>query len=328
MSKRKNNIDGLLNSLKDSSNTVSTSSEKNPPVVVPNDVSPQNYISNPAIALASGANVKRAASIRQTVLHLEHDQVIFFKYHDRHKSSLDTIKVSNIRKSIESEGQHFPGVVRKTEKTTTNGRVIYELVIGRLRYEASRGVGVFNAFLKDISDSEAATLMITENEERVDITPFERWLSLLPLIDDKILGLREIARLTDIDPGNLSRSLLAQKVYYDCNFHLYLEDVSKVKLNALIEVSNFYTADQKSVKTAIAYVKNNHSILRNNLFLKAIIKQLKDTAKSSSEIMSFTGSKLIIKKVGDNLTLTFKGLPQESDFLSIIDKLKVSNSLK
>jgi ParB family chromosome partitioning protein len=152
-------------------------------------------LSNPAVGLATNSTIKRATSIKEPVLQLSHDQIRLFKYHDRHVSAIDTAKVGQIRKSIEGEGQHFPGIVRKTSDATPDGRMIYELVVGRLRYEASRGIGVFKAFLKDLNDVEATKVMFSENVDRQDITPFERWLSVLPLIEDKVLRVKEIAEL-------------------------------------------------------------------------------------------------------------------------------------
>lgn len=323
MPRKKNNIDSLLSSLKDTKSDVKDNSSSETELKVTTKAG-----SNPAIEMGAGVNVKRAASVRQAVLQLKHDQVKLFKYHDRSNSSLDSIKVTQIRRSIEAEGQHFPGIVRKTSETTADGRMVYELVVGRLRYEASRGVGVFKAFLKELTDSEAAKIMFSENEDRLDITPFERWLSILPIIKDKIMGVREIAELTGFDAGNLSKALKAQKVYEECNLHMFLENVSKVKLGTLIEVQNLYDEKPKEVIEAIKTVEFNYAGRKDNLFLKSIIKIVKDIKTNDRETIFLSGSKVNIKKVGENVTLSFKGLPQENEFSKIIEKLKELNALQ
>ena len=318
MTKRKNNIGGLLDSLKSDSSTVESE----------NTAVSESKIVNPAVNLAINSNVKRATSIKEPVLHLSHDQVRFFKYHDRHESSIDTIKVHQIRRSIESEGQHFPGIVRKTSDITTDGRVIYDLIVGRLRFEASRSVGIFKAFLKDVNDIEAAKLMFSENEDRQDITPFERWLSIIPIVKDNVLESQDIARLIGWDKGNLSRSMKAIDVYDDCVLHDYLLDVAKVKLGTLIDVATSYNENPKAIKDAISFVEDKYPDRKNNLFLKSILKRVTDIKTPETETLFLSGSKVKIKRVGDSLNLSFSDVPLESDFNLIIAKLKEMKAVR
>lgn len=320
MVKKRNNIGGLLDNLK-SDNDTSDIVDTNP------ILSLSRKPSNPAIGLATNDTVRRAPSVKEPVLNLTHDQVKIFKYHDRHTSTLDTVKVMQIRRSIESEGQHFPGIVRKTNDVTLDGRMVYELVAGRLRYEASRGIGVFKAFLKDLDDGEAAKVMFAENEDRQDITPFERWLSIRPLLRDKVLESKEIAELIGWDPGNLSRSLKATRVYDECKLEHYLKDVSKVKLNVLLELAKLYDSDKLKVQEAISFISDNYSGRRDNLFLKSVIKMVREERASDSETLYLEGSKVKIKKVGDALTLSFVGLPNEAQFSTIIAKLRELKAL-
>lgn len=318
MAKSKNNIGGLLQGL-----------NKRPPAdAAKNSESgaeakkKEGDAVNPAIGLATGSNIKRATSVKEPVLQLQHDQVVIFKYHDRHKSSLDTVKVAQLRKSIETEEQHTPGTVRKTNKTTPDGRMIYELIVGRLRFEASRGVGVFKAFLKELDDAQAVRLMLSENEDRLDITPFERWLSVLPLIEDKILALKDIAESIGWDTGNLSRSLKAKKVYEECELEHYLVDVSKVKLNPLVELSKVYEEKPDSVKESIKFVEEKYPGRKDTIFLRSILKHMKEIVVGDTEKIYLSGSRATLVKKGDNVSITFQGLPNESDFTTIIESMK------
>lgn len=320
MVKKRNNIGDLLSGLKDPNNQSDRKSSDD-------ESNYQKKTINPAINLATNELVRRASSTKEPVLHLSHDQVRIFKYHDRDKSSLDTAKVNQIRKSIEAEGQHFPGVVRKTTDTTSDGRMIYELVAGRLRFESSRGVGVFNAFLKELTDSESAKVMLSENEDRQDITPFERWLSIRPLIKDNILTSKEIASLINWDEGNLSRSLKAEKVYDECNLKNYLLDVSKVRLNSLLELAKLYETSKDKVVESIRYISETYPNRKDTLFLKAVIKTVSDSKTVDKDTLYLDGSKVKIIKDGDSVTLSFSGLPKESHFSAIIVKLKELNAI-
>lgn len=316
MTRKKNNIGGLLDNLgkKEKEEIIEGADSK--------VVKDTKGMVNPAIGLATGNSVKRAASVKEPVLQLQHDQVILFKYHDRHKSSLDSAEVAQLRASIEESGQHTPGVVRKTDSVTPDGRVIYELIVGRLRFEASRGVGVFKAFLKDLDDAQAVKLMFSENEDRLDITPFERWLSVLPLIEDKVLELREIAASIRWDPGNLSRSLKAKKVYEDCKLENYLVDVSKVKLNTLVELAKVYEEKPDVVKESIKFVDEKYPGRKDTIFLRSILKHMQEIVVSYTDKVYLTGSKATLVKKGDNVSISFQGLPKESDLATIIESMK------
>lgn len=321
MVRKKNHIGGLLDSL-NQAKVVPTADEK------PTCKESKSSITNPAVKLAMGSREIRAKATREAILELDHDQVIFFKYHDRHVSSLDTAKVAQIRKSIESEGQHFPGVVRKTDKFTKDGRLIYELIVGRVRYEASRTVGFFKAFLKDLDDADAAKLMLSENEDRLDITPFERWLSVLPLVDDKVLSNSYIASSIGWDKGNFSRSMKARAVYEELSLSDVLVDVSKVKLSLLIDLATKYESEPSKVKSAVMHIKSSYPSIQNNRFLKAVDKHIKDAVVEKTKTVYLDGSKLKIKRTGDNVSMNFTGLPNESNINEIISALKDIDALK
>jgi ParB family chromosome partitioning protein len=322
MVKRRNNIGGLLDKLNDKK----TDSEH--VEVVNTDAGNATQTRNPAIKLAMGTSEKRAKSVKEPILYLEHDQVIMFKYHDRHTSSLDTVKVQQIKRSITKEGQHFPGIVRKTDKVTADGRIIYELIVGRVRFEASRSVGVFKAFLRDLSDADATKVMLSENEDRQDITPYERWLSILPLVKDGILSNNEIAELIGWDKGNLSRSLKARVFYEEENMQDVLLDVTKVKLNQLIEVAALYEKDKSGVREAIAFIKENYPTRKDNLFLKAVIKRFSDALNPITKTLYLDGSKMTAKRVGDRISLNFAGLPDRSNIDEIINALEQIGAFK
>ena len=284
---------------------------------------PQNKKTvNPAVNLAMGVHEKRPKAIKEPVLHLEHDQVKIFKYHDRHNSSLVTERIAQLRKSIEADGQHIPGVVRKTNETTKDGRIVYELIVGRLRFEASRTVGFFKAFIKTLNDAEAAKLMFSENEDRNDILPFERWLSILPLVDDKVLTGKEIAEMIGWDAGNFDRTMKARDAYDALGLAEKLVDVTKVKLNQLVRIGSLYKEDPQALSQAVEKIKSNYPDRKNNLFLKSVISVIEEEEKPVNKTTILNGSKLKVKRIGNKVTMTFEGLPRESSIDEIVAALK------
>ncbi len=320
MAKRPNNIDSLLGSLSDEpadnkSGQDSSKGAKNP--------------ANPAIALARSEREIRATTERVPVLKLDADQVRFFKYHDRHISSIESPKVKQLEASIKEEGQIFPGIVRKTSDKTSDNKVIYELISGRLRYEAAKNIEVpFEAFLKELDDEQAIRVMLIENEDRFSLAPFERWLSVIPILDDDVLPLAEIAQLIKWDKANLSRYSKAIPFYKSCNLSRFLLDVEKVKMNTLYSCFQEYEKDPKQVESAITFVSENYPSVKDNLFLKAVLKRVAEDQEVKSDTVFLSGSKVKIKRVGTKLNISFEGIPKESELSAVIDKLRELNSLQ
>lgn len=312
--KSKSNMGGLLDGLHEQESTESQANKNE-----------ESKVTNPILDMAEGATKKRADSVKEPVLKLEHDQVIIFKYHDRHDSSLQSIEFQQLKKSIETDGQDFPGVVRKTELVTDDNRVIYELIVGRLRFEASRSLGVFKAFLKELDDVEATKLMLRENEGRKGITRYERWLSVIPLLNDQVLSITEIATYINMDRGNLSKTMDAVKMFMDLSLEKYLLDVNKVKMDPLVKLSKMYIDDEPLVANAVDYIASHYPARKNNLFIKSVIDKVKSTGESDkarSEQLYLEGSKARFRRDGSNLSITFDGLPKESDLEKIIASIK------
>lgn len=320
MAKRPNNIDSLLGSLSDDSVAGKTRQESS---------SGSKGTANPAIALARSEREIRATTERVPVLKLDPDQVRFFKYHDRHISSIESPKVKQLEKSLKEEGQIFPGIVRKTNDKTPDNKVIYELISGRLRFEAAKNIGVpFEALLKELDDAQAIRVMLIENEDRFALAPFERWLSVIPILEDNVLPLAEVAQLIKWDKANLSRYAKAIPFYKSCNLDKYLVDVEKVKMNALYSCFQEYEKAPKQVMKAISFVADNYPGVRDNLFLKAILKRVTEEQEVKADTVFLSGSKVKIKRVGTKLNISFEGLPKESELSDVIEKLRELNSLQ
>ena len=323
---KKNNISSLLNGIGedvDSCNVENSKPDEKKPISKELDDP-----SNPAIALATGKYISRAKTVKEPILHLQHDQVSIFKYHDRHESSLRSNKLKQLKEAIESEEQHFPGVVRKTDRVTDDGRMVYELIVGRLRFEATRDIGFFKAMLRDLDDQQAVKLMLSENEDRFKIAPFERWLSILPLVKEDLLSIREIAEATKVDPGNLSRSLKARRFFEECDLDKYLIDVESVKLQKLIDIGNEYLKDPEKVTNALKVVLTRSPNIRNNRLLLAISNELRVVSRIVKETIQLDDLAVKIERDGENLRLYFDGLPNAQDLETIIPTLSSKGFLK
>ena len=276
----------------------------------------------PAAAFNLGKSGKMPKSSQLMMVELDHDQVEIFKYHDRHISSIQSNKVEKMRQSIKDEGQIFPGIVRPTEKVTDDGKKVYELIVGRLRFEGCRGIAKFKAVIKDVSDSEAVKLMIKENEERTDITAYERWLSILPLIDDDVLSISEIARLNHMDRANLTKSLKAKVLFDKFNLFDCLDDVEAVKLSKVLRLYELYTKHEESVTDAILHIRENYPETKNVAFLKAVDRRVSSREEKHVSKVITENSKVSVKRVGSNVSVSFEGLIKEEDLEKVVEEMR------
>ena len=282
----------------------------------------------PPAAFGLSKSGKMPKSSHLMMVELDHDQVVIFKYHDRHISSIKSSKVQQMRESIKEEGQIFPGIVRTTDQITDSGKKVYELIVGRLRFEATRGFTKFKAVINELSDAEAVRIMIAENEDRKDITPFERWLSILPLVEDNVLSISEIAKLNNIDRGNLSKNLKAKEMFTQFNLVECLDDVESVKLNQVMALYDLYVEKKDEVTEAIRVLRDKYPEIKNNSFLKAVNKRVNAIKEKHTGKVFITGSKVLIRRIGTKVDVSFDGIPTESDIQQVLDEMRKLQALK
>lgn len=72
----------------------------------------------------------------------------------------------------------------------------YMIVSGERRYRASREAGLVSipAMVRELSDSEALEIQITENLQREDVKPMEEAIAFLSLIEDKGMTIDELSK--------------------------------------------------------------------------------------------------------------------------------------
>ena len=100
-----------------------------------------------------------------------------WSFADRLDEGLSEPALADLARSIKDHGQHVPVIARKLDAPEDG--IEFEIIAGRRRFEACKFAGVRILMkVKDLSDAEAFTVMLVENDDREDISPFSRALSL------------------------------------------------------------------------------------------------------------------------------------------------------
>ena len=128
----------------------------------------------------------------------------------RYSDRLDPQDVSDLRASIEQNGQTVPILVRR-HPTETNR---YLLVYGRRRLEAIRGsdkVGKVRALIANLDDTAAIRAQVSENTGRRDLSYIERALFAQELLDSSFGSQAQIAEVLNVTRSAVSMSISVAK---------------------------------------------------------------------------------------------------------------------
>lgn len=129
----------------------------------------------------------------------------------------DPEALSALADSIATHGILQPLVVRKPEQPTTDGedavsKILgnkYRIVAGERRWRAAKMAGLTEVpvIVRDMTDHEAAAIMLVENLQREDLNAVEQARGLKRLLDEFELTQEETARIVGISRPALTNSL-------------------------------------------------------------------------------------------------------------------------
>ena len=121
---------------------------------------------------------------------------------DRTRHAFEDEAFHALRRSIAEHGQDQPILVRP--HATEPG--LYEIAYGRRRREACRELGIkVKARVKPLTDDELLRAMVRENEEREQLSLYERAAFVRRLGEGEGLSVRKLAAMLGISPGYVSR---------------------------------------------------------------------------------------------------------------------------
>lgn len=132
-------------------------------------------------------------------------------YHNR---SIPGVKanIESLKRSINLEGQHTPGLVRESRSGAT-----YEIIFGYRRSMACLELGIpyqAKVISQDIDDAMCMKMMHSENEERVGISPLQDARTYQLALDRGVFVNQEhLAQLLCLSQGRVSKILKTASLF-------------------------------------------------------------------------------------------------------------------
>ncbi len=177
---------------------------------------------------------KEILESRKDFIELDIDSIESPQYHDR--KFIDKSTIVELADSIKSEGLTYPIIVREKE----NGR--YERIVGFRRLEAFKILGktkIPSIILKDVSDSQAILMMITENIQRENVSIYDETLALIDYISvglgasqDEVL--KKLRRFKNYNAHNI-KDLNSDELREYNEISALLEKTGKISVNTLVD---------------------------------------------------------------------------------------------
>ena len=168
----------------------------------------------PAANLHSGTTSISTQNIRRLpAMEIDPSKCKPWKYHNRDAEWLNKENCSDLIKSLESNGQIEPGLVRKI---ANDPNYDYEIIYGVRRWYSSSQINgkKFLARVTKADDRECMILMHIENADSKDISDFERAYSFLQQIRSGAFeSQKDLAMAMNVSQGLVTRMIQAAEIF-------------------------------------------------------------------------------------------------------------------
>lgn len=147
----------------------------------------------------------------ETILSVDPSSICNWEFHDRTNFELGDLEA--LAFDLKNNGQAQPCVVRRYDKSP---EFSYELIVGERRWRAAQIAGInLLVIIKNLSDHQAATLQISENNNRKDLSDFSRGMNYAKLIAQNILQQKDLENILQKDKREISRLLSFRDIPQD-----------------------------------------------------------------------------------------------------------------
>lgn len=187
--------------------------------------------------------------------------------------------LSSLADSISTHGVLQPLVVRKPELSSESGDAIskilgnkYRIVAGERRWRAAKMAGLTEVpvIVKEMTDHEAAAIMLVENLQREDLNSVEQARGLKRLLEEFSLTQEETASIVGISRPALTNSLRLLTLPKKTLALLEGGDISAGHARALLSIGN-----AKEIDTAAQTVVSKQlSVRETERLAKLVFSQL------------------------------------------------------
>ena len=202
---------------------------------------------------AAGAQEKTGNIVTLRLSDIEPDK-------NQPRKTFEPEALSALADSISTHGVLQPIVVRKPEGASDDGDAVsrilgnkYRIVAGERRWRASKMAGLTEVpvIIKEMTDHEAAAIMLVENLQREDLNSVEQARGLKRLIEEFELTQEETAQIVGISRPALTNSLRLLSLPEKTLSLLEKGEISAGHARALLSIGNAKEIDN-AAQTVVA----------------------------------------------------------------------------
>ncbi len=195
------------------------------------------------------------------------------------RKTFDTEALSSLADSISTHGILQPIVVRKPEGVADDADAVtrilgtkYKIVAGERRWRAAKMAGLSEVpvIIKEMTDHEAAAIMLVENLQREDLNSVEQARGLQRLLEEFELTQEETARIVGISRPALTNALRLLSLPEKALDMLEKGDITAGHARALLSIGNAEAIDDAAKTVA----DKNLSVRETERMAKLIYAQL------------------------------------------------------
>ncbi len=260
---------------------------------------------------AAGAEEKSGEILTLRISDIEPDK-------NQPRKTFDTEALASLADSISTHGVLQPIVVRKPEKSGGDDAVSkilsnkYRIVAGERRWRAAKMAGLSEVpvIIKEMTDHEAAAIMLVENLQREDLNAVEQARGLKRLLEEFDLTQEETAQIVGISRPALTNALRLLALPEKALALLESGDITAGHARALLSIE-----DAQEIERAAETVASKGLSVR-------------DTERLAKLIYAQLHSQKPDKKKEDKSAVAYIGKLEESMSAKLGRKAKIQKSKK
>lgn len=215
--------------------------------------------------------------------------------------------LSSLADSISTHGILQPIVVRKPDGVADDGDAVskilgnkYRIVAGERRWRAAKMAGLTEVpvIIKEMTDHEAAAIMLVENLQREDLNSVEQARGLKRLLEEFELTQEETAQIVGISRPALTNSLRLLALPEKTLALLEKGELSAGHARALLSIGNAKEIDN----AAQTVVSKGLSVRETERLAKLIYAQLNTPKTKKKETSADKSAAAYIGKLEENMS--------------------------